>query len=66
MPLDPRAVTEPKEPTMLDRVILFVVGLPLAISGLGLTAAFGLFAFIGIPLMILGLACISASVTPDA
>jgi hypothetical protein len=50
---------------MLDRVILFVVGLPLAISGLGLTAAFGLFSFIGIPLLILGLACISASVTPD-
>jgi hypothetical protein len=50
---------------MLDRVILFVVGLPLAISGLGLTAAFGLFAFIGIPLMVLGLSCISAAVTPD-
>ena len=47
---------------MLERVILFTVGLPLALMGLGLTVAFGLFAFIGMPLFMVGVSCLSAAV----
>ena len=46
---------------MLERAVLLLVGLPLAAGGLGLTVAFGVFAFLGVPLMIIGLGCISAA-----
>jgi hypothetical protein len=46
---------------MLLRVVLLAVGVPLVATGLGLTAAFGIFAFIGMPLLIIGLGCVSAA-----
>jgi hypothetical protein len=51
----------PRVLTTLDRVVLLLAGIPLALGGLGLTASFGLFAPIGIPLLIIGLGCISAA-----
>ncbi len=49
---------------MLDRIILLALGLPLAASGLGLTLSFGVLAFLGMPLLIIGLGCISAAAAP--
>jgi hypothetical protein len=49
---------------MLDRIILMTVGIPLAAGGLGLTLSFGIFAFIGMPLLCIGLGCISAATAP--
>jgi hypothetical protein len=49
---------------MLERVILMGVGIPLGVGGLGLTVSFGLLAFIGMPLLIIGLGCISAAIEP--
>ena len=46
---------------MLERVLLLLIGLPLAAGGLGLTVSFGVLAFVGMPLMILGLGLISAA-----
>ena len=45
---------------MSDRIILFVIGIPLALSGMALTMSFGVLVFLGMPLLILGLGCISA------
>ena len=39
---------------MIERVVQVIVGIPLMAVGFGLTAAFGLFAFIGIPLLVVG------------
>lgn len=52
----------PEESVMIERAILFVIGVPLAAAGLGLTAAFGVFAFIGMPLFMVGASCVSAAV----
>lgn len=49
---------------MLTRFVLLVIGLPLAVTGVGLTAAFGIFAFVGMPLLAIGLSCVSAAVDP--
>jgi hypothetical protein len=49
---------------MIERVIPVVIGLPLIATGFGLTAAFGIFSFIGMPLLIIGLGCFSAGVNP--
>ena len=46
---------------MLERFILLAIGLPLMVTGLSLTVI-GVFAFIGIPLLIGGLGCVSAAV----
>ena len=46
---------------MLERVLLLLIGLPLAAGGLGLTVSFGVLAFVGMPLLILGLGLISAA-----
>lgn len=50
---------------MIERIVPVVIGIPLMAMGFGLTAAFGLFAPIGIPLLIIGLSCISAGVNPQ-
>ncbi len=49
---------------MFDRFVLLAIGLPVAASGLGLTLSFGVLAFLGMPLLIIGLGCISAAVGP--
>jgi hypothetical protein len=49
---------------MLDRIVLLVLGIPLTAGGLGLTLSFGIFAFIGMPLLCVGLGCISAATAP--
>ena len=49
---------------MIERIILMIIGVPLAAAGLGLTAAFGVFAFIGMPLFMVGSSCISTAVKP--
>jgi hypothetical protein len=49
---------------MIERAIPVLIGLPLMAMGFGLTAAFGIFAFIGMPLLIVGLSLISAGVNP--
>ena len=50
---------------MFLRFVLLVIGIPLALTGFGLTAAFGVLAFIGMPLLMVGLGCISAAVNPN-
>ena len=47
---------------MVERIVLGAIGIPLAISGMGLTLSFGVFVFLGMPLLILGLGFISAAV----
>lgn len=49
---------------MIERVIPILIGIPLTATGFGLTAAFGIFAFIGMPLLCIGLGCISAGLNP--
>ncbi len=44
----------------LERAVPILVGIPLVAMGFGLTASFGIFAFIGMPLLFLGLGCVSA------
>ena len=51
---------------MIERAVPIIIGIPLTATGFGLTAAFGIFAFIGMPLLIIGLGCISAGVNPPA
>jgi hypothetical protein len=46
---------------MLGRIVLLLLGLVVAAGGLGLTVSFGVLAIIGMPLLILGLGCISAA-----
>ena len=49
---------------MFGRMVLLLIGLPLAAGGLGLTVSVGVLAFVGMPLMIIGLGCISAAPSP--
>ena len=46
-------------------VLLVIPGVALAVTGMGLTLAFGLFAFIGIPLLIVGLSLVTAAIDRD-
>jgi hypothetical protein len=47
-----------------QRLVLLVLGLTFGMGGLGLTASFGLLAFIGMPMLIVGLGCLSAATAP--
>lgn len=49
---------------MAQQAFLLVVGLALGMGGLGLVATFGLLAFLGMPMLIVGLGCISAATAP--
>lgn len=42
--------------------LLLIPGIALAVTGMGLTLAFGLFAFIGIPLLAVGLGLVTAAI----
>lgn len=44
----------------LERAIPILIGIPLVAMGFGLTASFGIFSFIGMPLLFVGLGCVSA------
>jgi len=46
---------------MAGGIALLFLGMAVAVSGMGLTMSFGVMAFIGIPLLILGLGIISAA-----
>jgi hypothetical protein len=50
---------------MVERIVLLVLGIPLTAGGLGLTLSFGIFAFIGMPLLCIGLGCVSAASAPS-
>lgn len=50
---------------MIERVVPILIGIPLMATGFGLTAAFGIFAFIGMPMLCVGLGCISVGVNPS-
>lgn len=49
---------------MAQRGVLLVLGLAFGMGGLGLVATFGLLAFLGMPMLIVGLGCISAASAP--
>jgi hypothetical protein len=46
---------------VLGGIVLLVLGVSVTISGMGLTLSFGVLAFIGMPLLIIGLGLISAA-----
>lgn len=48
---------------VVERSLYIVGGLSLTFTGLGATLAFGVFAFIGIPLLCVGLGVLSAGVS---
>lgn len=48
---------------ILLRAFMFLAGAPLVAGGIGLTMI-GVFAFIGMPMLILGLGLISAAISP--
>jgi predicted RND superfamily exporter protein len=50
----------------IERAVPIMIGLPLIATGFGLTAAFGIFAFIGIPLLAIGLSCVSVAVDSNS
>lgn len=49
---------------MIARALMLFMGLPLIATGIGLTMV-GIFAFIGMPMLILGLALVSAAAGPQ-
>jgi hypothetical protein len=51
------------EVMLLLRVLMFFTGVPLVAGGVGMTAI-GVFAFLGVPMLILGLGLISAAINP--
>jgi hypothetical protein len=51
-------------PTAGERFVLLVIGIPVAFGGLGLVATFGILSFLGMPLLIIGLGCISGAIGP--
>lgn len=51
---------------MIERAVPIAIGIPLIAAGFGLTGAFGIFSFIGMPLLMLGLGCFSAGFSPPA
>jgi hypothetical protein len=46
----------------IKQSLAMVLGLGLAFAGLGATVAFGVFAFIGMPMLVLGLGIFSAAI----
>lgn len=48
---------------MIARLLMLVMGLPLIATGIGLTMV-GIFAFVGMPMLIVGLALVSAAAGP--
>jgi hypothetical protein len=51
-------------PSAGERFVLLVIGIPVAFGGLGLVATFGILSFLGMPLLIIGLGCISGAIGP--
>jgi hypothetical protein len=49
---------------VIARALMLFMGLPLIATGIGLTMV-GIFAFIGMPMLILGLALVSAAAGPQ-
>ena len=47
--------------TSVKQFLGIVTGLALAFAGLGATVAFGVFAFVGMPMLVIGLGIFSAS-----
>jgi hypothetical protein len=60
-PTRPRGATRRFGHALL-RVLLILPGAALAVTGMGLTLAFGVFAFIGIPLLAVGLGLLTAAI----
>jgi hypothetical protein len=60
-PTRPRTATR-RFGRALVRVLLIIPGAALAVTGMGLTLAFGVFAFIGIPLLAVGLGLVTAAI----
>ena len=50
---------------MIARAAMLLAGVAVAFAGFGLVAAFGVLAFIGMPLLFVGLGLISAATAPD-
>lgn len=48
---------------LLLRLLMLLIGAPLVATGVGLTMV-GVFAFIGIPMLVVGLGLVSAAVNP--
>lgn len=46
---------------MAGGIALLLLGISVAVSGMGLTMSFGVLAFVGVPLLVIGLAVISAA-----
>jgi hypothetical protein len=46
----------------VSRLLKITAGLGLSFTGLGATVAFGLFAFIGVPMLAVGLGLLSAAI----
>jgi hypothetical protein len=51
---------------MIGRAVMLLAGVSVAFAGFGLVVAFGVLAFIGMPLLFIGLGLISASINPEA
>jgi hypothetical protein len=47
---------------MFGRLLMLLAGLSLSFAGFGMVAAFGVLAFIGMPLLFVGLGLVSASI----
>jgi hypothetical protein len=45
---------------MARGIVLLLLGISLAIGGMGLTVSFGVMAFAGVPLLVMGLGVLSA------
>lgn len=56
--------TLPRLVGMFLRVLMLAAGIPLVAGGLGMTMI-GVLAFLGVPLLIVGLGLISGAVSPD-
>ncbi|MGH9117185.1 MAG: hypothetical protein ACRD0A_04715 [Acidimicrobiales bacterium] len=50
---------------IVARTLLLLLGVAVAFAGFGLVVAFGVLAFIGMPLLIVGLGVISAATDAD-
>jgi hypothetical protein len=49
---------------MVERLVYIFLGIAVGLAGMSMTASFGLLAFLGMPLMIVGLGLISAGANP--
>jgi hypothetical protein len=50
---------------MIARTVMLLLGVAVAFAGFGLVVAFGVLAFIGMPLLIVGLGFTSAATDPN-